>query len=89
MKVTDNIGNELVKDDLVLFSDDKGNVLLCVVSAINEPSVIAAKSNNPMEMQGNIQLIPMPITLPWVMAMPRITQITKATKPPQWNKPRN
>lgn len=73
MLIIDVVGNSLSANDLVLYEDTKGATHLCLIGPI-------------MEKQGLVQLFPLPITIPFDPANPRVMHVVKCVKPPNFQK---
>ncbi len=82
----DAVGNPILKGDLVLVVDDKGNTLYGEVADIKEPSVIAPGTKNPMEQLGTVSIAMVPMVIPFDQRNPRIITVNKLVKPPNYGK---
>lgn len=84
MQVIDVLGNALAKDDLVVVSQGDQQ-LVGLVLEISEPSLIAP-GKNAMNMPGQVKVGLMPLTLLFDVRNPRLVNVVKVVKPPNFNK---
>ena len=84
MTIVDVLGNTLEKNDLVCVTQGDQQ-LLGLVLAINEPSVLAP-SKNQMDMSGQVQIGLMPLTILYNVRQPRLINVIKVVKPPNFQK---
>lgn len=80
----DQIGNPLLIEDLVMIQNGDQS-FLGVVKEIKEPSILAP-GKDAMNMPGLILVALMPMTIPFNSRNPRVANITKIVKPPNYNK---
>lgn len=80
----DGIGNPILKDDLVVVSRGDQQ-LLGIVLNINEPSLLAPGKDQ-MTVPGQIQVGLMPLTLLYDPRNPRLADVIKVVKPPNFQK---
>jgi hypothetical protein len=84
MIVTDVLGNELKKDDLVcVCSGDQQ--LMGLVMEINEPSLLAPGKDQ-MRMPGMVRIAYLPTMIPYDVRNSRLTTVIKVVKPPNFQK---
>lgn len=82
---TDQIGNPLLIDDLVAVQSGD-QTLLGVVKMIREPSVLAPGTRDTVQMPGVMSIALLPMTVPFDLRNPRVANITKVVKPPNFGK---
>jgi hypothetical protein len=82
MTLVDILGNPLMKDDLVCVTQGDQQ-LIGIVLEIREPSLIAPGKDQ-MHMPGVIQIGLLPLTLAYDVRNPRLTQVIKVVKPPNF-----
>jgi hypothetical protein len=81
---TDQIGNPLLVDDLVLVQSGDQS-FIGVVKEIKEPSILAP-GKDAMHMPGLLLVALMPMTIPFDARNPRVPNVTKIVKPPNFSK---
>lgn len=94
---TDQIGNPLMKGDMVIITDGD-RYLYGVISDIKESGLVLPNAPGPvpldfnkgrqrapegMEMAGLVQIQLMPMKIPFGSKVPMLPNVTKVVKPPQ------
>lgn len=84
---TDQIGNPLLLEDLVAIQSGD-QTFLGVVKDIKEPSILAP-GKDAMQMPGLMLVALAPMTIPFDSRNPRVANVIKVVKPPNYGKKEN